>query len=161
MKKHVQLKTYVLSGLLCLSVFATTTSCLANNITVGRYLSVAATPAADQQNLLQQQIQIKFPQNVLTIKQAIKFILQFSGYRLCANSELDQPVKEMLNQSLPEVDRVFGPMTLDQGLQTLVGNMFYLLVDPVNRLVGFKIKPAYRYLYQNSTIKKLTEPEED
>ena len=161
MKKHVQLKTYVLSGLLCLSVFATTTSCLANNITVGRYLSVAATPAADQQNLLQQQIQIKFPQNILTIKQAIKFILQFSGYRLCSDNELNQPEKEMLSQPLPEVDRTFGPMTLKQGLQTLAGNMFYLLLDPINRLVGFEIKPDYRHLYQYVAINKLSAQEGD
>ncbi|MDP1574337.1 MAG: pili assembly chaperone [Coxiellaceae bacterium] len=161
MKKHAQLKTYVLSGLLCLSVFATATSCFANNVIVGRYLSVAATPAADQKNLLQQQIQIKFPQNILTIKQAVKFILQFSGYRLCNENELDKPAKKMLSQPLPEVDRTFGPMTLKQGLQTLAGNMFYLLLDPIDRLVGFEIKPDYRHLYENTAINKSAEQEAD
>src|SRR3990167_2701727 len=134
MKKHVRLKHCVLGGLLCLSVLGTITTSFANKVVIGRYLSVVAKPQDDQMRLLQQQIQIKFPQNVLTLKQAIQFVLQFSGYRLCNDSELSQSVEEMLNQPLPEVDRTFGPMTLEQGLQTLAGNMFYLLVDPVNRM---------------------------
>lgn len=126
----------------------------ANNILVGRYLSVAEKPQAEQIKLLQQQIQIKFPQNILTIGQAAQFILEFSGYRLSNIGGLNHPAKEMLNKQLPEVDRTFGPMTLEQGLRTLSGSSFYLLVDPVNREVGFKVKPDYRNLYKNNSTKR-------
>jgi conjugative transfer region protein (TIGR03748 family) len=152
MKEHKQLKRCLLSGLLCLSVLGATTTSFANNVSVGRYLSVAVKPQSDQQRLLQQQIQIKFPQNVLTIKQAVQFILQFSGYRLCDESQLSPPARRVLSQPLPEVDRTFGPMTLEQGLETLVGDDFYLLIDSVNRLVGLKIKPSYRHLYEKPIV---------
>ena len=155
MKKHKQLKRCLLSGLLCLSVLGAATISFADNISIGRYLSVAEKPQSEQQRLLQQQIQIKFPQNVLTIKQAVQFILQFSGYRLCDIDQLSQPAKEMLSQPLPEVDRTFGPMTLEQGLKTLAGDSFYLLIDPVNRIVGFKVRPTYRDLYQSISFSQL------
>jgi len=157
----MQLKCYALSAILLLSASCEAAVNVANNINVGRYLSVPEKPKNDQINLLNQQIQIKFPQNILTIKQAIQFLLRFRGYHLCANDQLDEATTQMLNQLLPEVDREFGPMTLKQGLQTLSGNMFYLLVDPVNRLIGFKLKPAYSKIYQNVTTNNFTNQEED
>lgn len=148
MKK--QLKRCALSGLLCLGVLFGATTSFANNVTIGRYLAVPEKPQGAQTQLLQQQIQIKFPQNVLTVKQAVDFMLQFSGYRLVDVKQLNQPARAMLNQPIPEVDRTLDPMTLEQGLTTLGGDPFYLLIDPVHRLVGFKIKSQYRNLY-NST----------
>lgn len=155
MKKHMQLKCYALSAILLLSASCEAAVNVVNNINVGRYLSTLEKPKNDQINLLNQQIQIKFSQNILTIKQAVQFLLRFRGYHLCDNDQLDEASMQMLNQPLPEVDREFGPMTLKQGLHTLSGNMFYLLVDPVNRLVGFKLKPVYSQLYQNTSINDL------
>ena len=161
MKEHVKLKRCILSALLCVSVLSMSVTSFANDVIVGRYLSVVEKPQNDQQRLLQQRIQIKFPQDILTIKQAVKFILRFSGYHLCSENKLSQPAREMLRQSLPEVDRTFGPMTLEQGLQTLAGNMFYLLLDPVNRMIGFEIKPAYRHLYQSGKVNRFAGQKED
>lgn len=155
MSKNKQLKRVALGGLLCLSILGITTSSYADNIRVGRYLSVADSPQADQQQLLQQQIQVKFPQNILTIEQAMQFILQFSGYRLEKTSSMSVLVQSMLKQKLPEVDRNFGPMTLQDALTTLAGDTFYLLIDPVHRLVAFKIKPQYQVLFDRAMIEQL------
>ncbi len=156
-KMKKQLKLYTLAGLLSLCVLGTITSSFAKNfekiekieknITIGRYLSVAEKPQNGQQRLLQQQIQIKFPQDVLTIQQAIEFVLRFSGYHLANLKQMNQPARNMSNQPLPIIDKTFGPMTLEQGLITLAGNEFYLLIDPVHRLVSFQVKPSYRRLY--------------
>jgi len=146
---NTQLKRCALSGLLCLSLLAGATTSFANNVTVGRYLAVAEQPQSAQTKLLQQQIQIKFPQNILTVKQAVDFMLQFSGYRLVDVKQLNQPARTMLNQPIPEVDRTLDPMTLEQGLTTLAGDPFYVLIDPVHRLIGFKVKPNYRNLYNS------------
>jgi len=145
-----QLKRFALSGLLCLSILFGTSASFADNVTIGRYLAVAEKPQTAQTKLLQQQIQIKFPGSVLTVKQAVKFMLQFSGYHLVGVKQLNQPARAMLNQPIPEVDRTLDPMTLEQGLSTLASEPFYLLIDPVHRLVGYKIRPAYRYLYENN-----------
>lgn len=148
------LRHSALAGLLCLILLGSATTSFASNASISRYLAVAVKPQNEQQDLLQQQIQIKFPQNVLTIKQAIQFILQFSGYRLADNQAMDKPALEMLSQPLPEVDRTFGPMTLIQGLTTLSGKTFYLLVDPVHRLMAFKVRTNYHELYVQPTTLK-------
>lgn len=143
-----QLKHLALAGLLFLSIFIVIKISFADNVSIGRFLSVAVKPQNEQLNLLQQQIQIKFPQNILTIKQAVKFVLQFSGYQLAKSKQMGQPARAMLDQPLPEVDKTFGPITLEQGLKTLAGATFYLLVDPVHRLIAFQIKPNYYSLYK-------------
>ncbi len=147
MKNHQTLKRCVLAGFLCLNLFGTAVTSFAANVSIGRYLSVAAKPVPSQQQLLQQQIQIKFPQNVFTVKQAIQVMLQFSGYRLANTKSMGNAAKAMLHLPLPEVDRTLGPMSLEQGLMTLAGNAFYLLVDPVHRLIAYEIKPQYLALF--------------
>ena len=154
MKKQVELSRCLFSSFLCLIVLGVTTESFASNITIGRYLSVAAKAQNDQAHLLQQHIQITFPQNILSIQDAMQFILQFSGYRLCDVKNLNASARAMLRQPLPEVDRTLGPMTLEQGLQTLAGNMFYILLDPIHRLIGFQLKPAYRDLYQSVSLRQ-------
>ncbi len=141
----------VLMALSCifLSTFMINTA-LAEEVSIGRYLSVEAKPLKGQRQLLQQQIQVQFPTNILTIKQAIEFILQFSGFHLAKPDSLSESVRERLQQFLPEVDRVLGPMTLEQALLTLTGEPFYLLLDPIHQLIGFELMPRYSDLYETS-----------
>lgn len=42
-------------------------------------------------------------------------------------------------QPLPEVHRNLGPMCLEEGLLTLVGFPFGLVIDPVHRLIGLRL----------------------
>ncbi len=122
----------------------------AEDVSIGRYLSVEEKPLEGQRQLLKQQIQVQFPTNILTIQQAIEFILQFSGFHLAESSNLNHSVRERLQQSLPEVDRVLGPITLEQALLTLTGEPFYLLLDPVHQLIAFELRPPYKDLYETS-----------
>ena len=51
----------------------------------------------------------------------------------------------MLSQPLPIVDRQLGSLSLQDALVLLANpKVFYLLTDPVNRLIGFKLREAYR-----------------
>jgi len=146
MQQQNTLKHCALAACACLSVLGNQVL-LAQDVTIDRYLSTPLKPTLAQQDLLQQRLEIKFPQNILTIEQAIQFTLQFSGYRLVDLNALQAPVREMLSQPLAQINRSFGPMTLEQALETLVGPAFCLLVDPVHRLISFQLKPAYRKLY--------------
>ncbi len=141
----------VLMALSCLllSILMMDTA-LAEDVSIGRYLSVEEKPLKGQRQLLQQQIQVQFPTNILTIQQAIEFILQFSGFHLGKSSNFSHSVRERLQQSLPEVDRVLGPITLEQALLTLAGEPFYLLLDPIHQLIAFELKPHYKDLYETS-----------
>lgn len=143
-------RKFAASFLLCAALSCTQLSS-AEEVTVGRYLAATVKPEIAQEHLLQQRLQIKFPQNILTVKQAVDYVLQFSGYRLADMPYLEPSTQSMLRQPLPEVDSTLELMTLEQALKTLSGESFYVLADPVHRLVGFKLKPTYQALYRDST----------
>ena len=146
-------KSYCLLYLSCLfGLLVTTTPNMAHTIAIGRYLSVALKAEPAQSHLLQQQIEIQFPKNILTINEATQFMLQFSGYRLAPLNKLNIEANVLLEQPLPEVDRTLGPISLTEGLETLSGKAFYLLVDPIHRKVGFLLKPTYQTLYKKPSI---------
>lgn len=144
MKKSI----IVLSGLLFI-----TSACFAresNDVQIGRYTTVTAIPKKAQQDLLSQTVQVRFPQNVQTIGDAMNYLLRFSGYSLIPEAKQSQSLKLTLSKPLPAIDRDFGPMVLKDALITLAGSAFSLEQDPLNRQINFKLKPEYaRYLDGN------------
>ena len=152
MKHHTLQKRHAFALLLGLTFMIPVTSILADDVPVGRYVSVLAKPELSQAHLLQQNIQVSFPQNVLTLKDAVNFMLQFTGYRLADDNHLSSSAHTLLEQPLPEIDRQLGPMSLKDALLTLSGTEFYLLVDPIDRLISFQIKPGLSQLYTDHHI---------
>ncbi len=140
-------KILLLSGLLVMSastlVFAAT-----DTTNVDRYLVVANQPLAAQSNLLAQTFQVRFPLHINTLGEAVRYLLRFSGYSLAKDRDQSMEVAALLARPLPEVNRNFGPMSLQTGLMTLAGKPFGLWVDPVHRLIGFRLLPHYQTLYQ-------------
>jgi conjugative transfer region protein (TIGR03748 family) len=114
-----------------------------NDSQVGRYLTVTNQPQYAQIYVLSQIIQLRFPVNVKTVGDAMSYLLQFSGYSLIPSENMDSAFKITLSKPLPLIDRNLGPITLKDGLITLAGTAFYLIHDPVNRTVNFKLKPKY------------------
>ncbi len=110
------------------------------NIEMGRYLSVSSKPLHEQENLLAQVFQVHFPQGVQTVGDAMHYLLKNSGYSLVNEAHQSEALKNTLKKPLPLIDRHFGPMTLKDALVTLVGPAFYLVNDPLNREVNFKVK---------------------
>ena len=110
----------------------------ANDIQVGRYSLFAATPTEAQADPLQGTITVQFPDRVRTVGDAVKHLLQQSGYRL-AGSEATGPTSVYLMAlPLPAVHRRVGPMPLKRALETLAGPAYRLVEDPVHRLVAFE-----------------------
>lgn len=114
---------------------------------VGRYVTVENKPKASQTDLLAQTIQVRFPQAVQTVGDAMSYVLRLSGYSLTPTNRMSQPLKTLLSKTLPAVDRDFGPMSLKDALSTLAGPAFYLVQDPLNRLVDFRVKRQFLQLY--------------
>lgn len=122
-----------------------------NQTQVGRYLTVANVPFNEQKNLMRQTIQVRFPQNVQTIGEAINYVLRFSGYSLIPAMHRNEALKIILTKSLPAIDRNYGPMSLRDALNTLVGEPFDVIQDPINRTVDFQLKSAYVNKFQPNT----------
>ena len=125
-----------------------TCSAAENNTQIGRYLATPNQPLLRQADLLTQTFQIRFPSSVKTISDAANYLLQFSGYSLVTENNLIPEARQLMTLPLPQADRNLGPLSLKDGLLTLVGNPFGLLVDPVHRLISFRLLPDYRPLYQ-------------
>lgn len=111
--------------------------------TIGRYLTVEDKPKAAQVDLLSQTIQVRFPQNIQTIGDALQYVLRYSGYSLADTTKQSPALKNTLTKPLPLIDRNFGPMPLKDALITLAGPAFSLLQDPLNREVNFSVKPSF------------------
>jgi len=110
----------------------------ANDIQVGRYSLFAATPTEAQADPLQATITVQFPVTVRTVGEAVRHILNDSGYRLAGTEVTDAEAIYLFALPVPGVHRALGPVSLMQGLQTLVGPAFQLVEDPVHRLIMFE-----------------------
>jgi type IV pili sensor histidine kinase/response regulator len=108
-------------------------------ILTGRYSEVQNVPPADQMNPLRVVINTSFPANITTVGQAMNFLLLRSGYSLANTQVLSNEAVTLLRLPLPEVHRSLGPITLDVALKALAGDAYDLVVDPVNRKIGFEL----------------------
>ncbi len=114
-------------------------------VDVGRYLTAQAATTDAQRDPLQTQYQGTFPGNVKTLSEAITYLLTYSGYQLSVEKNL--LLAKTLSQALPQSVRTIGPVTIQDALIALMGQPYQLLVDPVHRLVSFRLKPVYQTLY--------------
>jgi len=125
---------------------------------VGRYTTTANTPTREQRNPLLMLVQVQFPSEVNTIGDAVNYLLRYSGYRLVDEHQRDASVNAMLAQPLPIVDRHLGSLSLQDALQVLANpDVFTLVVDPVNRLVGFRLRTKYKATWGKITSHNTTE----
>ncbi len=114
---------------------------------IDRYLTRTQQALPEQADLLSQTFHVHFPRSVFSVGDAVRYVLLCSGYRLMNVSLLPNPVQILLSQPLPQVHRKLGPITLREGLLTLMGEPFLLVVDPVHRCIGFRLKPNFQTIY--------------
>ena len=100
---------------------------------VGRYSVLRTLPTAEQLDPLAARVTVRFPESVQTIGQAVRHLLQDSGYRLAGSSPGVSAI--LLELPLPGVQRSLGPVALRQALAVLGGPAFRLVQDPLHRCV--------------------------
>lgn len=142
------MKVLPLTLLCCLSVSAYAESFIPTDqaereqverMQTGRYSFVQNIPPVDQLNPLKVVIRTRVPQSINSVGQTVEFLLARSGYVLADASVLSEEAKVLLDLPLPAIHRTIGPMTLDRALNTLSGEAFELIVDPVHRKVAFEL----------------------
>lgn len=117
----------------------------ANVTQVNRYATVANKPLAAQVNPLLAVQQIHFPQEVKTIGQAVEWWLRYSGFTLAIKEKQPENLQAVMRLPLPQIDRNLGPLTVKDGLEVLVGQQVFTLVeDPLLRQVNFQLKPTVK-----------------
>lgn len=121
-------------------------------IKTGRYTIIKNAVNSDQAHPLKVVIGTRLPQSVVTIEDAVKYLLSRSGYQLADISELSDEAIVLLGHELPAVQRTISQVTLDKALMMLAGDAFDLVVDPLHRRIGFELKPNMVSLYGANTI---------
>jgi conjugative transfer region protein (TIGR03748 family) len=116
-------------------------------VQVGRYLTVEPVPTAEQLHPLKVVIDVRFPRSVHTVGGAVQHLLPPSGYQLADTRNADRHVSILMSRPLPEVHRRIGPATLQDALAALAGEGWQLEVDPVHRLVSFRLHGPWRERY--------------
>ena len=136
----------MLKVLFASSLALTALTTLGANVTqVNRYATVANKPLAAQVNPLLAVQQIHFSQEVKTIGQAVEWWLRYSGFTLVAKEKQLESLQAVMRQPLPQIDRNLGPLTVRDGLEVLVGQpVFTLVEDSLLRQVNFQLKPAVK-----------------
>lgn len=110
----------------------------ANELQVGRYSLLAATPTEAQTELLATTMTVRFPNRIQTVGESVRYLLQRSGYRLTNVESIGPDTTTLFALPLPAVHRSLGPMTIRAALETLAGPAFNLVQDPVHRLVTYE-----------------------
>ncbi|OCH99160.1 hypothetical protein A8135_07880 [Legionella jamestowniensis] len=139
------MKTSVQICLISALSLATFSSIAANVTQINRYATVENKPLAAQINPLLAIQQVHFPQGVQTIGQAVEWWLKLSGFSLVSKEKQPESLQIVMRQALPQIDRNLGPLTVKDGLEVLVGQQsFTLIEDPLLRQVNFKLKAGVR-----------------
>lgn len=100
----------------------------------GRYTLVELTPTADQQDLLLQVVDVSIPATLhASVGDALRHVLQRSGYQLCSGGDTD--ALDIL--PLPAAHYHLGPLQLRDALLTLAGSARMLHIDHSTRRVCF------------------------
>ncbi|MDH0096557.1 PilL N-terminal domain-containing protein [Pseudomonas sp. GD04158] len=100
----------------------------------GRYTLVELTPTADQQDLLLQVVDVSIPGTLsASVRDALRHVLQRSGYQLCSGGDTDA----LGSLPLPAAHYHLGPLQLREALLTLAGPARTLHVDHSTRRICF------------------------
>jgi conjugative transfer region protein (TIGR03748 family) len=129
----------------------------ANEVQVGRYSMLSATPTEAQADLLATTIKVQLPKRIHTIGEAIRYLLQRSGFRLADFEAMSSETKGLFDLPLPAVHRNLGPISLRLALETLAGSAFQLIQDPVHRLIAFELCAPDRRVAQDASHNTLME----
>ena len=104
-----------------------------NPVPIARYAFLMPGSSHAQRHPLQVTLaQIRFPQEIATVGDALAHLLARSGYRL--DEQRSHWAKTILMpQPLPEVHRDLGPIYLSEALGILAGGAWQLKVNPLYR----------------------------
>lgn len=132
----MQLKKSIIPFLVLL-----TTSSISNaqNIYIEDGLSLVKVGAESrQEDPISNISSITFPVTLKTIGQAVNYSLLPTGYDLEDRTKFDPETRIVLMRKIPRTQRSFEYTTIEQVIQSLVGNDFTINKDKVTRTISIK-----------------------
>jgi len=121
-------------------------SAKAEMVAVDRYTLVSPEPTTKELDPLSVNVELAFPPNIKTVRDALYFVLMNSGWVLALDKSNDDALAITLERPLPQVHRKLSLMPLRTALQILVGSYFVPVEDPLRRIYTFDLKSEYKGL---------------
>lgn len=125
-----------------------------DTIPESRYVSMKIGATADQMNPLNTVLQMDFPESVVSIGQALVYLLKSQGYVLELPETHNQEQYVLLNLPLQYSLRHIGPITLKESLNVLGGEAFDAEINPVTRSVSFRLKTEYLKFINSTQVEE-------
>ncbi|NQD64131.1 pilus assembly protein PilL [Enterobacter sp. CM29] len=79
-----------------------------------------------------------WPEDVTTVRQAIDYLLEPTGYRLITRYPAPREASYMVDKPIPPIAKIHRTMPVLDALQLLVGLDNYVVVDHAHHLVSFQ-----------------------
>ena len=121
----------------------------AQMIEIDRYTLMSPEPQAEELDPLSVNVELAFPPNIITVEDAVVFVLENSGWVLAVNESSDNSLSLTLDRPLPKVHRRLSFMPLRSVLQVLVGQYYVPVEDPLRRIYTFDLKDEYMGLVKH------------
>lgn len=121
-----------------LLVLMTVSAQASNETHFARYLTVQNV--VDDSYGLNKKVTLVFPENIHTIGQAVVSVLGQSDYSLLPDTQTNTDINELYKKPLTENLRSMGDTTLKNGLLSLSGRAYQLVLDPEHKLLTYKIR---------------------
>lgn len=113
-------------------------------VSIARYAYLMPGSSHAQRHPLQVTLtQVRFPQEIATVGEAMNHLLTRSGYRL-DEQRSHWASTILMPQPLPEVHRDLGPIYLSEALAVLAGNAWRLKVNPLYRTLIIRPTEEWR-----------------
>ncbi len=104
----------------------------------GRYTLVSTRPTLEQRQPLYQLINVRIaPALHATVGEALRHVLQHSGYSPCPESPA---MAQLFRRPLPAVHHDLGPISLLDALTVIGGPAWRLDIDPAERSVCYTLR---------------------
>jgi conjugative transfer region protein (TIGR03748 family) len=114
---------------------------IAEDVRYSRYTLVSTRTATDP-DLLAQIVDTRIPATMTpTLKDALAYVLQRTGFALCAPPTPE--VETLFSRPLPAVHYRVGPTPLREALSLLAGSAYQVEVDDITRTICFAAKPVF------------------
>ncbi len=82
-------------------------------------------------------VRVVFPDDIKTIRDAVTYLLEPTGYRLVTHYPAPRNAELLVNKRLPPIIRIERTMPVIDALQILVGVDNTVVVDPAHKLISF------------------------
>lgn len=111
------------------------------DIALDRYTRHSSVALPEQEDLLAVELRVDFPASIVTVGDAVTYLLHRSGYSLVVSGQPD--LDALMNMSLPRVHRSIGPIRLKDALKVLIGTPWIIAENKLARTVSFELKQQF------------------